>query len=534
MGNIVAQLYAKLGLDSAQFQKGMIDAKGKMQGFGGKLGEVTKGLTGFSLGSITAAGAVVGIINQVRKAVDETVAYNSSIKDTARLLGMSTEETSRLVQAADDLFLSEDKLKTAMQAASRQGIDVSVEGLKKLSDKYLALNPGVERAQFLMQTFGRSGADMYKLMEQGAAGIDKAMAAVENSLVVTDKSIKATDEYKQNLDKLADAWMGVKVAVGNGVIPVLNAFLSTEKDANEVTKQNIKTQIDAIEQAKARGVATAEMIALLERLKGAERDIRLGDRFDEMNPKIQAVSTSVEDLNADLLKTATSATDWETAFTKSGDNAAGQFDQSLNMIRAGLQELGPEGENAFNGLLLGFGKISPAAIKAYAETQIVIQKIKDMLAQGYSIDIIVNYVQNWQKGGGTSGLGFTGNDIGNGAGFAGLTNVPKGSTGNVGKSYTDANGVFWQQNLNPDGSEKGWTRGHASGGSFLIPMSYGYEGFQLGNGDTASGGEKVTITPKGKDPSGGQIILTDEQLKKIGEASGNATAVKLMQLGVLR
>jgi hypothetical protein len=74
----------------------------------------------------------------------------------------------------------------------------------------------------------------------------------------------------------------------------------------------------------------------------------------------------------------------------------------------------------------------------------------------------------------------------------------------------------------------------ANGGSWTIPMSFGYEGYRMPGGQTASAGETVTITPKGKDPSGGQIILTDEQLKKIGEASGNATAVKLMQLGVLR
>ncbi|WP_206687840.1 hypothetical protein, partial [Streptococcus pseudopneumoniae] len=38
---------------------------------------------------------------------------------------------------------------------------------------------------------------------------------------------------------------------------------------------------------------------------------------------------------------------------------------------------------------------------------------------------------------------------------------------------------------------------HAAGGSFLIPQSYGNEGFRMGNGDTASAGETVTITPKG-------------------------------------
>ena len=48
---------------------------------------------------------------------------------------------------------------------------------------------------------------------------------------------------------------------------------------------------------------------------------------------------------------------------------------------------------------------------------------------------------------------------------------------------------------------------HASGGSFLIPESYGNEGFRMGNGDTASGGERVTITPRGQATGGGGSVI---------------------------
>jgi hypothetical protein len=40
--------------------------------------------------------------------------------------------------------------------------------------------------------------------------------------------------------------------------------------------------------------------------------------------------------------------------------------------------------------------------------------------------------------------------------------------------------------------------GNALGGEFMIPMQYGNEGFNMGGMATASGGEKVTITPKGQ------------------------------------
>ena len=45
----------------------------------------------------------------LQQVVDETVNYATEIDNMSRLLGISTEETSRLVQASDDLFISQAK-----------------------------------------------------------------------------------------------------------------------------------------------------------------------------------------------------------------------------------------------------------------------------------------------------------------------------------------------------------------------------------------------------------------------------------------
>ena len=63
-------------------------------------------------------------------------------------------------------------------------------------------------------------------------------------------------------------------------------------------------------------------------------------------------------------------------------------------------------------------------------------------------------------------------------------------------------------NLNIDPSASAAPKGthktpHAMGGSFMVPAAYGNEGFRLGNRDTASGGELITITPKGGQNSDG-------------------------------
>jgi hypothetical protein len=74
---------------------------------------------------------------------------------------------------------------------------------------------------------------------------------------------------------------------------------------------------------------------------------------------------------------------------------------------------------------------------------------------------------------------------------------------------------------------------HASGGDFMIPMSYGNEGFRLGNGDTASGGERVTITPRGESKSGATYNITINNPKKeTTEESLRKSLQKLSFMGV--
>jgi hypothetical protein len=67
----------------------------------------------------------------------------------------------------------------------------------------------------------------------------------------------------------------------------------------------------------------------------------------------------------------------------------------------------------------------------------------------------------------------------------------------------------------------------------MIPMSYGNEGFKMGNGDTASGGERVSITPRGQQPDNASIQLA-ALVGAIPSARDNAKALarELMKMGI--
>ena len=150
------------------------------------------------------------------------------------MTGSSAEEVSRLIQVSDDLQISTESLEKAMAGAVRKGIDPSVDSIASLSDQYLALAPGLERSQFLVEKFGRSGLEMAKLMEQGGDKIRDMSAAVDDSLIVTEDAIAANQEYYAAMDNLNDVIQGVKLEFAQGLIPVLS---KVAKLMEEVSKK---------------------------------------------------------------------------------------------------------------------------------------------------------------------------------------------------------------------------------------------------------------------------------------------------------
>ena len=214
-----------------------------------KLNSSFQSLTGFSLsaaGGVAMAGVAIGkAVEYTKQAIEANDKYVSSIVDMARFTGDQTDAMSRLVQVADDAFLSQEQLNNAMSIGAKKGLDMSVEGIKKLADEYNALATPQERATLLNDNFGRSGLAMGKLLEQGAAGIQKNMNAIADNLVVTDKSVKVTYDYKKSVDALNDSLDGVKYTIAQQTMPVLTdlntvmSYLIDKTDNLDVKNKNL-------------------------------------------------------------------------------------------------------------------------------------------------------------------------------------------------------------------------------------------------------------------------------------------------------
>src|SRR5262245_23590417 len=71
-------------------------------------------LTGFISENAGLIAILAGVGVAMKKTVDETVAYGDELEKVKRLTGLTTEESSKLVQVSDDLFISQDSLNQAL------------------------------------------------------------------------------------------------------------------------------------------------------------------------------------------------------------------------------------------------------------------------------------------------------------------------------------------------------------------------------------------------------------------------------------
>lgn len=317
-------------------------------------------IAGLSLTDLKSGLDMAGqALQKVGQAYDATVgavlAYSDQVRDLARISGASTEETSRLIQASDDLQVEYSTLEQAAKALAKDGIALTTEELAKASDEYLAIEDAGERAEYATTRFGRAGLELTKVLETGGAALREMAAATDENLVMTEEQVKAARDLEVQLDNLEDSVMGVKLAVGNALIPALvdaiekmMAFggaikktLTVNEDIASVVKQHstevLKTAksydewyTEMVRVAKVAGYnvsATGELTRAVVGANGAVTQVSVGvnlltdyyknmadegtraaaaaDRFkksnDDLAPAI-TITTSAIDLNAAALE----------------------------------------------------------------------------------------------------------------------------------------------------------------------------------------------------------------------------------------
>lgn len=179
-------------------------------------------------------GALTGIGLAAKKLADDYMDYAFQVKDFGRIIGATPEEASKLIQVADDVRLSVGSMTAAMRVAIMRGISPTVENLGKLSDAYLAIKDPIERSKFLLDTFGRGGMEMAKLMELGSKAITDMGDSIEGTArLMTEEGIQAATDYYNALDNLGDTSQDLSLSFGQQLIPPLVDAINYLNDARD-------------------------------------------------------------------------------------------------------------------------------------------------------------------------------------------------------------------------------------------------------------------------------------------------------------
>lgn len=209
---------------------------------------------------MAGAGAAVGAsILSVGKA---TADYAGDMFDMARGSGMGVEAFQKLAYAAkmsgieaekvSTSFVKFDRMiaeaaggnKTYMQTFKDLGIQIkdSAGNLRQpneifedVADIFHNTEDGIGKTALAVELFGKSGADLIPMLNDGKAGLKAFYAEAERmGLVLSDEAIAKGDAFSDQLENIGQQVKGAKLQIGNALVPALSA--AAEKIAEVIDK----------------------------------------------------------------------------------------------------------------------------------------------------------------------------------------------------------------------------------------------------------------------------------------------------------
>lgn len=274
-----------------QTKAGFASAK---SGLGGLSNEIALGIGKFEVYS-----QIIQKVGQtLADVVNDTIAYADEVRRLGEITGLSAEESSRLIQVSDDLKISTEDLTKAQKKLTSEGLSLSIETLAQLSDQYRAIQDPAEKAAFLTDKFGKAGYKFAEAMQKGGSALKEMNDSISDNLVLTQDSVDAAREYEKSIDDLQDTFMGLKVTIGNAVIPALNDvvggmndFIKIQDDANKLMETGENTYRRA-----AIAQATIEEVTR----RNSESSNSAAQSYKDWAKSIEETSGSLNNLNGDL------------------------------------------------------------------------------------------------------------------------------------------------------------------------------------------------------------------------------------------
>lgn len=272
------EVLARFGVsfDDRELKKGdkAVDGlSGKLSKLGGLLagGLVLNGLKNMFFGLTEQADALAKQSSALGISIDQLQEWQHA----AVLSGSSAEEfgsaftkfNKNVVDAAKGTGPAADALRklgvNVRDSAGKLGAPIDL--LDGVADGLAKIQNPAERTEAAMSLFGKSGAKLLPLFNQGAEGIAKLRAEVQDlGGGFSPDFAKRSEDMNDAITRLNLAWLSFKVRVGGLVIPTIERFVVVAtKVTSAVTKWADKTKILSEQSNLAAGAAVVLGAAFL-------------------------------------------------------------------------------------------------------------------------------------------------------------------------------------------------------------------------------------------------------------------------------
>lgn len=226
--SVIGALRVNLGLDSAQFTKGLTAARQRLRQVGAQMQRVGAAV------SVVGAGIALAVRGQVN-AFDE-------LGKKATKLSIPVEELSRLAYAGRLSNVSMGQLEVGITALSRNmvqmpkrfeqfGIAVrdangevrpTTEVLGDVAEVLRQLPEGAERTAAAMLLLGKSGADLLPMLVGGRDGLQALKDEADAfGVTITGETAAAAAQFNDNLTRLNQTFTSLFTIIAADLAPVL-------------------------------------------------------------------------------------------------------------------------------------------------------------------------------------------------------------------------------------------------------------------------------------------------------------------------
>jgi hypothetical protein len=194
--------------------------------------------------------AALGVAYSVKRSIDEM----DKLGKTAQKIGFPVEELSAWRYAAELSDVSVESLSTSLNILNRNLGDVAANGtsaaanafnalgitvtqadgtlratgdlLLDVADKFQSYEDGANKSAIAMAIFGRSGAELIPLLNEGSSAIRKQMEEARKlGVTFSEDAAKKANEFNDSITKLTERLKGWAISIANEVLPTMNEFL---------------------------------------------------------------------------------------------------------------------------------------------------------------------------------------------------------------------------------------------------------------------------------------------------------------------